>query len=410
MAERRVVITGVGPVSAIGIGREAFFAALRAGGSGVGPASGTVPAGVSSTLVAEVRGFDVRDYLETEKAYLDRASQLAFAAMSLALEDANLDLKATDRSEVGLMLGSAAGCAESMQLFWGDYLEKGPRFVKPIVFPHTYANTTISLLAIEYGLNGYHLDFASGMTSSLAALVQARDLIRAGRCPVVLAGGVEALSPLLRRGFALGGRVSPLDGGGTEGCAPFAAGRNGFVLGEGAGMLVLEEATHAESRGATVLGEVVGGSVGSDGMLSGAAGAPPGEGLAGLMRRAWPAERRLDYVSAAAHGGQVLDRVEAEALRVFLGDAAGRTPVSSLKSMLGETLGADGALRTIAALGAMADGFVPPTLNGQAGGAASGLNHVTGVGVAADVSGVLVNSADPGGSAACLAVAKGAAA
>ena len=396
--DRRVVVTGVGPVSAIGIGREAFFAALVAGRSGIGPASG------GAGLAAEVRDFDVREYLETEKAYLDRASQLTFAAMSLALEDANLDLKSMDRAGIGLILGSSAGCLESSQLFFADYLEKGPRFVKPIVFPHTYTNMTISLLAIEYGLSGYHLSLTSGATASAVALVQAYDLVRTGRCSLVLAGGFEALSPLLRRGYELMGRVSPRDGGGTEGCAPFDAARNGFVLGEGAGILVLEDADHAEQRGATVLGELLGGSLGSDGSLCGRAGAAPGQGLARVMRRACEQMPRVDYISAAANGGPLTDRIEAVALYEFLGTDAATVPVSSIKPMIGETLGADGALRTIAALGALRSGFLPPTLNLKQPESGWGLNLLRDNGLARPIARVLVNSIDPGGSVVCLAL------
>lgn len=398
-SNRRVVVTGVGPVSAIGIGREAFFASLAAGRSGIAPMSGG-----AAGLAAEVRDFDVREYLETEKAYLDRASQLAFAAMSLALEDANLDLKAQDRSAIGLILGSATGCLESSQLFFADFLEKGPRFVKPIVFPHTYSNMTISLLAIEYGLSGYHLSLTSGITASAVALVQAYDLVRTGRCPLVLAGGFEALSPLLRRGCELAGHVSPRDGGGAEGCAPFDAARNGFVLGEGAGVLVLEEAGHAAQRGAAVLGEVLGGSLGSDGSLCGREGAVPGHGLAEIMRRACRKVPRVDYISAAAHGGPLTDRIEALALGEFLGANFGTVPISSIKPLIGEVLGADGALRTIAALGALQSGFLPPTLNLNQPDIGWGLNLLRGSGLMRPIGHALVNSIDPGGSVACLAL------
>ncbi len=396
MTDRRVVITGVGPVSAIGIGRDAFFEALRKGRSGIGPVAGFSTDRLVSKLAAEVRGFDVRDYLETEKAYLDRCSQLAFAAMSLALEDGNLNLKETDRSAIGLMLGSAAGCLESTSLFFGDFLEKGPRFVKPIIFPHTYANTTISLLAIDYGLDGYHLDFASGSTSSASAILQGYDRIRTGRNPLVLAGGVDALSPLLYEGYERAGRLSPHDGGGLESCAPFDTGHNGMVLGEGAGILVLEEWEHARTRGARVYGEISGG---------GALG-----GIAGAMRlacRGLPGGcEDLDYVSAAANGSRALDRAETQALQEVLGANPGRVPVSSIKPLIGEVLGADGALRTIAALAAMEAGIAPPTLNLKQPEGAGTLNLARDQGAIRDIGKALVNSVDPGGNAVCLLLGK----
>jgi 3-oxoacyl-[acyl-carrier-protein] synthase II len=339
MAAKRVVITGAGPVSAIGIGRQSFFDGLNAGRSGIGPLTEFPTDRLTGKFAAEIHGFDVRDYLETEKTYLDRASQFAFAAMSLAIEDANLDLKKMDRPAFGLILGSAVGCLGSTQLFFNDFLEKGPRFVKPILFPHTYANTTISLLAIEYGLEGYHLAFASGATSAAGAMMQAYDLIRTGRNPLVFAGGVEALSPML-----LGGYES--------------------VLGEGAGMLVMEDADHARQRGAPVLGEILGGGM-------------TGGDLSTTMRLACKnlpdGCGNVARISAATPGGE-LDGTEAAAIRAFLGDRADKVPVDSLKTLLGETLGADAALRCIAALNAEPSGAT------------------------------LVNSIDPGGNTVCLAV------
>ena len=407
MADRRVVITGVGPVSAVGVGRQAFFDGLRAGRTGIGPITAFPADRFTSKLAAEVRGFDVRDYLETEKTYLDRASQLAFAAMSLAMEDANLDPRGMDRSSCGLILGSAVGCLESAELFFADFLEKGPRFVKPIIFPHTYANTAVSLLAIEYGLDGYHLDFASGVTSSAAAILQGYDRVRTGRDPVVFAGGVEALSPLLLRGFELSGLLSPSDGGGAEGCAPFDAARNGFVLGEGAGMLVLEEAEHARQRGASVLAEIVGGGMASALPAAGDAERPE-SGMARAMRRACRSAGadapRPGYISAAARGGRGFDRAEALAIRDVLGERSADVPVGSVKPLLGEVLGADGALRTIAAAGALQTRFVPPTLNLKQAEGDLALRFVGEEGIAGEIGTVLVNSIDPGGSVVCLAV------
>jgi len=397
MTGKRVVITGVGPVSAIGIGRDAFFEALKNGHSGIGPVAAFSTDRLTSKLAAEVRGFDVREYLETEKAYLDRASQLAFAAMSLALEDGNLNLKEMDRSAIGLILGSAVGCLESASLFFGDFLEKGPRFVKPIIFPHTYANTTISLLAIEYGLDGYHLNFASGVTSSASALLHAYDRIRAGRNPLVLAGGVDALSPLLYEGYERAGRLSPHDGGGVEACSPFDAAHNGAVLGEGAGLLVLEEWEHARQRGTRIYGEISGGGAYGDTMA---------RAMRAACRDLPGGVADLDYISAAANGSRALDRAETRALREALGESAGNVPVSSVKPLLGEVLGADGALRTIAALGAMETGFVPPTLNLKQPDGAEPLNRVRDQGINRAVSKALVNSIDPGGNAVSLLLTK----
>ncbi len=363
MEAKQVVITGLGPVSAIGIGRDAFFEGLNRGQSGIGPITAFPTDRLASKVAAEIRGFEVRDYLETEKTYLDRASQFAFAAMSLAIEDANLDLKAMDRAAFGLILGSAAGSLGSTQLFFNDFLEKGPRFVKPILFPHTYANTAISLLAIEYGLEGYHLHFAAGATSAAGAILQAFDLIRTGRTPLVFAGGIEALSPMLLQGYDLSYPprwtvLSPArsDAGRDTGVHPVTA------LGEGAGILVLEDAEHARQRGAPIRGELCGGGM-TGGDLSRA--------LQLACRNLTGGAGSVERISAATPGGE-LEVAEASAIRAFLGDRADKVPVDHFKSLLGETLGADAALRTIAALNAR------PTNT------------------------TLINSIDPGGNAVCL--------
>jgi len=172
MRENRVVITGVGPVSAIGIGREQFFAGLREGRSGIAPIASFDTTPYRSKLAAEIAHFDVKEYLESEKAYLDRASELAFAGMSLALEDADLDARKLDSGGTALLLGSAFGNLGTLGVFFDDFVKKGPRLVKPILFPHTYSNTTISLLAIEYGLTGYHVNFSAGAVSAGAAILE----------------------------------------------------------------------------------------------------------------------------------------------------------------------------------------------------------------------------------------------
>jgi 3-oxoacyl-[acyl-carrier-protein] synthase II len=238
---KRVVITGIGPVSAIGIGREAFFGALRERRSGIAPVTAFEAGG---RRAGEVKNFTVADYLESQKNYLDRSSELAFAAMSLALEDADLDPKSC--SSDALLLGSAYGNLATMSLFFADFVQKGPRLVKPVLFPHTYSNTTISLLAMEYNLAGYHANFSAGTVSSACALVEGFDLIRQGRQTRALAGGFESLSALLLSGLHAAGSLADADGQG------------GFVPGEGAGIVVLEEREQALARGARILGEVRG--------------------------------------------------------------------------------------------------------------------------------------------------------
>ncbi len=347
---KRVVITGMGPVSAIGMGREAFFAALREGRTGIGEITAFDTAGYRSTRAALVADFNVADYLESQKNYLDHASELAYAAMSLALEDADLDAKTMAGASAGLMLGSAFGNLATMSLFFGDYLQKGPRLVKPVLFPHTYSNTTISLLAMDYNLSGYQVNYSAGSVSSGCAIAAGYDLIRLGRASLVFAGGFE-------------GFCEPL----FAGCDRSGA---GFTLGEGAGILVLEEVEHARARGARILGELVG------------AGLTGGLRIADAMRLALAsapfAEKELDLILSAANGSPDLDGKESAAIEALLAGSAG-VAVRSIKPLIGETLGAGAALQVMAALGEVR-------------------------GVPREVRNGLVNAIDPGGSVVSLAV------
>ena len=386
---KRVVITGMGPVSAIGVGREAFFDGLKEGRSGI--RNITSFAAGSGRQAAEIAGFNVAEYLESQKNYLDHASELAFAAMSLALEDADLDPKTMDGSAAGLLLGSAFGSLATMGLFFGDFVQKGPRLVKPVLFPHTYANTAISLLAIEYNLSGYHAHFASGAVSSAFSLVEGFDLIRQGRAETVFAGGYEGFNELLFSGMDRAGRLSP-GGGGAERCAPFDEKRNGFVLGEGAGIVVLEEYEKAMARGALIYGEMAG------------AGMTGGLRIGDAMRLALEGARfdagQVDVVLAAANGSRDPDEKEAAAIARETPDAS----VSSIKPMLGETLGAAGVLQVMAASGLMANRAIPPILNLESLPAGCALNVVRGGVVEKDIKRALVNVVDPGGSVMCLAL------
>jgi 3-oxoacyl-[acyl-carrier-protein] synthase II len=401
MTPRRVVITGIGPVTAAGVGRAAFFAALEEGASAVGPLSNPVPGG--PRLGAELTDFQVEDYLEHPKAYLDRASQLAFAAMALALEDANIDMASVDRRAAGLLLGSAFGSLQTMQTFYDDLLVKGARFVKPFIFPHTYPNTAISLLALEYGLSGYHMNFAAGAMSSACALIDACDMIRRGGLDMAFAGGCEAISDVLVRGMAAAGTLSPCDDG-EEDCNPFAADRNGFVLGEGAAVIVLEEYESARRRGAGIYAEITG---------AGLASAPAGDAADAIsvaleramrtaLEGAGDTARRPGLVLANANGSPLADGAEADAIGRVFGDT--EPAVTTVKPLIGETLGASAALQLAAALAVFESGMVPAGIGPSAANAFPALDFVTEPRLV-DVDGVLTNVIDSGGGTACIRLA-----
>ncbi len=390
MSDLRVVITGAGPVTALGLGFDEFSAGLRKGTSAIGDLTLFDPEPYKTACAAEVREFDVCDYVESQQSYLDRSAELAFAAMHLAIADAELDVESLDRDSTGLIMGSAWGDQDTSALFFSDVLEKGPRFAKPFLFPHTYANTVISLLAMEYGLTGFHMHNASGAIASAQTLVQAYDLIRTGRQTIVLAGGYDSLSETRLAADSATGRLA---GGaaGDEICAPFDKARCGTILGEGASILVVEELDHARKRGARIRGEITAAALAGN--------------LADAIGMAGVAEKKPDCIIASANGSHDLDRTELSALLPFPAIAGGEVPVTALKSLIGETDGAAGALHVAAALTVIQDGFIPAIAN-LTEPEDSSPDFVMGEGRQSDVKRVIVNAMDKGGNAVCMAIEK----
>jgi len=253
--KNRVVITGIGVVSPIGTGLDCFFEALSGGESGIFEISTFDHSGYPAHTAAVVEDFDVDEYLPSPKNYLDRNTELSFGAFKLALDDANLDLEKINKQDVALCWGNAFGGTETMNLFFSDVQKKGPRFAKPILFPHTYSNTAISALSIEYGLNGPHLNFSSGWLSSSYAIAYGYDLIKTNRAQLAFVGGAEAFGETIFK-YCLGHDF--LVTGEKEKCCPFDSSACGTVAGEGAGMLVLENINSAVARKADIHAEICG--------------------------------------------------------------------------------------------------------------------------------------------------------
>lgn len=397
---RRAVLTGLGPVSAIGIGLDGFDAALADARTGIRPdtAGGGGP-------VAAMPDFRADEYLPSQKTYLDRASAFAFAAFRLASDDAGLELQLEDPDRVGLCLGTADGCLGSMDLFFRDYVEKGPRAVRPFLFPHVYSNTTISLLAIEYGIRGVHVSFAAGFTAGSAAIAYALDVVRAGRADVVFAGGFDALVDVGLRGLSAQGLRAPA-GDGAATCRPLDARACGMAPGEGAGILVVEELEHARRRGAHVHAELAGAAMGAETDLGDGRGGVAGAGLARVMRGALAdagmAPGDIDFVSGAADGIPWLDGAEVAAAAETFSGSDSKPVLSSIKGAVGEARGAAGALQAISAARAMETGRIPPTVGLERGRTGLTLPVAAGRAVSRSVRAALVNAIDPGGAAVSL--------
>jgi 3-oxoacyl-[acyl-carrier-protein] synthase II len=393
MAERRVVITGVGPVSAIGTGREAFFRGVKQGRSAIDDITLFDAEGYGCRHAAEILDFDVGPYLATPKAYLDRTAELAFASAQLAISDAALTTDDLVAAGAGLLLASAYGSLDTMATFFADVLAKGPRSAKPFLFPHTYANTPVSLLAIEFGLANHHFHFASGAIGSCLALMEAYDSIRSGKLDMALAGGYEAFHEVLHAGLDRAGLLGTSDDA-TPPAAPFDCARSGWTPGEGATIFVVEDRQHALARGAPIYAEISG--------ISCVGGCPHADAAAFRSRMTEALNVAAkgvlpDYISASANGSPVLDQLEAGAIEAFLAKRAPDCPVSAPKSLTGECLGVGGAFQVAAALAGMADNFVPPTANLANPDPAVSLNLVRSS-QSHHIGSALINTLDAGGS------------
>jgi len=342
------VITGCGVIAANGNGLAAFGDALAAGQSGLGEITSFDAGDTGRERAAEIHDFDEAEYLRTPKNFLDRNSALAFAACELAVRDSSLVLP-DDGVVNGICVGSMGGNMDTLATFTSGLREKGPRLASPFLFPHTYANTSAGLLSIEYGLTGPHDQFCSGGAAGLEAIAFASECVRRERAPHMVAGGVEAFSEWLFR-MAMGrGWLSPTEG--AQECGlPFGKHRNGVILGEGAAFFVMESAHEADKRGAQIRAYVQGCGMGSS----------PASAMRGALRNAGVNPGTVGAVLSAAGGHMGSDQAEALAILDVFGEA--QPAVVALKGMIGETLGASGALNLAAGLVALERGILPAVL------------------------------------------------
>jgi 3-oxoacyl-[acyl-carrier-protein] synthase II len=358
---RRAAVTGIGVVTPVGIGRETFWRALLAGTSGIAPVSSFDTSRFKVHLGAEVRGFDPAPYCQRlAPETIGRASQMAIAAARLALLDAGLDPGTLDSERCGVAMGTTSGEPLEVERF-DDALLGGARDAIDGALATRYPCHRIpGQVAAELGFAGVNVMLPNACAAGNYAVAFARDALAGGRADVMLAGGADAFSRITYTGFARLGAIT------TDRCAPFDRERKGMVPGEGAGVLVLEPLDRARARGARVYAEVVGYGLSCDAHHM-TASHPEGEGPARAMTQALAdaglAPGDVDYVSAHGTGTPTNDRLETLAVKRAFGDAAARVPMSSVKSMLGHTMGAASALEAAVCCLAIAEGWIPPTIN-----------------------------------------------
>ncbi|ACX52095.1 3-oxoacyl-(acyl-carrier-protein) synthase 2 [Ammonifex degensii KC4] len=364
----RVVVTGLGVISPIGIGKDAFWEALVQGKSGVGRITHFDPSAYRTQIAAEVRGFDPGLYLDKrEIRHLDRYSQFALVAARMALEDAGIKPDNVDPDRVGVILGCGIGGIATFEEQAQVLFQKGPARISPFFVPMMIANMAAGQIAIAHRFYGPNSTVVTACASSNHAIGEAFRVLQRGEADVMLTGGTEAaITPLAIAGFCAMRAMSTRNEEPERACRPFDATRDGFVIGEGAAILVLERLEHALARGARIYAELVGYGQSCDGYHV-TAPDPEGEGAAKAMRRALAdaglKPEEVSYINAHGTSTPLNDKVETLAIKKVFGKAAYRIPVSSTKSMTGHLLGAAGGVEAAACVLSIVHGIVPPTIN-----------------------------------------------
>lgn len=407
---RRVVITGLGAVTPIGNSPAEFWQSLLAGRCGIGPITHFDASRHDCRIAGEVKGFDPLDYLDRKDVKrTDRFVHLAMAATRQALEDADFRITALNAEQVGVILGTGIGGIRVLEEQQTIYLQKGPDRCSPFMVPMMIANMAAGHLAIHFGAKGPNSCTVTACASGSNAIGNAFRLIQRGEVQAAITGGTEAaVTPLSMAGFSAMKALSTRNDTPEQACRPFDRDRDGFVMGEGAGILVLEELEHARARGAKIYAEIVGYGLTCDAhhMTN---PAPGGEGAARAMRLALkdaglqPGD--VQHINAHATSTPVGDIAEVQAIKSVFGEHAPRLAISATKSMTGHLLGGAGGIATVATALAIHHGWVPPTLNlDNPDPECEGLDFVPHKGRQMAVEAALVNAFGFGGHNVTLAL------
>ncbi|MGY2801450.1 beta-ketoacyl-ACP synthase II [Thermostichus sp. MS-CIW-25] len=407
---RRVVITGLGAVTPIGNSPAEFWQSLLAGRSGIGPITHFDASRHDCRIAGEVKGFDPLDYLDRKDVKrTDRFVHLAMAATRQALEDADFHITALNAEQVGVILGTGIGGIRVLEEQQTIYLQKGPDRCSPFMVPMMIANMAAGHLAIHFGAKGPNSCTVTACASGSNAIGDAFRLIQRGEVQAAITGGTEAaVTPLSMAGFSAMKALSTRNDTPEQACRPFDRDRDGFVMGEGAGILLLEALEHARARGAKIYAEMVGYGLTCDAhhMTN---PAPGGEGAARAMRLALkdaglqPGD--VQHINAHATSTPVGDIAEVQAIKSVFGEHAPRLAISATKSMTGHLLGGAGGIATVATALAIHHGWVPPTLNlDNPDPECEGLDFVPHKGRQMAVEAALVNAFGFGGHNVTLAL------
>ncbi|KJS81231.1 MAG: 3-oxoacyl-ACP synthase [Peptococcaceae bacterium BICA1-8] len=411
MSKRRVVVTGMGIISPVGTGIEKFWSSLLEGKSGIGPITRFDASELSTRIAGEVKDFQVEKYIDKKEARrMDLFTQYAVAGAKMAVEDSGMDLAQVDLNRMGVILGSGIGGIETFEDQCKVLLNKGPNRVSPFMVPMMIVNMAAGQISIHLGAKGPNITVVSACASGTNAVGDAFKLIQRGDADIVISGGTEAsITPLAFSGFCAMRALSTRNDEPTKASRPFERDRDGFVMGEGSAILILESLEHAQKRGAQIYSEVLGYGATADAHHI-TAPAPDGEGAARAMdmaiNDAGLKPSQIDYINAHGTSTELNDKFETLAIKQVFGEAVSQVLISSTKSMTGHLLGAAGALELAATSLALKYGQIPPTINYDNPDPELDLDYVPNVKREKEINFALSNSLGFGGHNATVVLGK----
>ena len=366
--KRRVVVTGVGMITPVGIDTETSWQGLIAGRSGIGPITQFEDKDIPTQIAGEVKGFDAATFIEPKEIKkMDRFIHLGIAASQMVMDDAKLAVTPANAERVGVMVGAGIGGLPAIERAYRSYMEKGYRRITPFFIPMSIINELSGHISMRYGAKGPNSCAVTACATGTHSIGDAFKIIQRGDADAMIAGGAEScICPLGVGGFNAIKALSTRNSEPERARRPFDADRDGFVMGEGSGLVVLEELESARKRGARIIAEVIGYGMSGDAYHI-TSPAPGGEGAARCMamaiRDAGIAPAQVGYINAHGTSTKYGDELETMAIKTVFGDHAYKVPVSSTKSMTGHLLGAAGGVEAVISVLALDRGILPPTIN-----------------------------------------------
>ena len=409
--KRRVVVTGIGVIASNGIGKDAFWEAIKNGRSGIRPITSFDASPFTTRFAGEVKDFDPEKYMERKSLRrMDRTSQFAVATAKLAVQDAGLDLHTNGRHRAGVMIGTAMAGHGYIMKHYEEFLKTGPSRVSPFIALASFPDACASQVSIELGVTGPSFSIATACSSASDAIGYAWEAIRSNTVDFIIMGGTEAgIYPGVLAAFCATRALSQRNDAPEKASRPFNLDRDGFVLGEGAGMLVLEEYEHARKRGAHIYAEILGHGMTCDAYHM-TSPEPKGEqairAMEIAMRSANVTPEEIDYINAHGTSTPLNDKTETMIIKKVFGKRAYQVPISATKSMVGHLIGAAGSVELIAAILAMEHETIPPTINYEVPDPECDLDYVPNKARPAKIRTVMKNSFGFGGKNSILIIRK----